>query len=93
MRQRRPAVDNLTPRQIRYLHLLSQGMTYKEIAAVTHVTLSTVMKSMQTLRRKIGAVNTPHAVALYIGDTYAEHITWLENQLDIWIDEHKGNHE
>jgi DNA-binding CsgD family transcriptional regulator len=54
----------LTPRQEQFLHHVADGKTTAEIAAQLWVCEGTVKKTLTDARRRLGAVNTAHAVAL-----------------------------
>lgn len=54
----------LSPRQWRVVSLLTQGMTYKEIAAVLEISPRTVESHVEKLRASFGARTTPQLVAM-----------------------------
>jgi two-component system, NarL family, response regulator LiaR len=53
----------LTPREIEVLHLLSKGMTYKEISGQIDVTHETVKKHLKNVYRKLKAKNKIEALS------------------------------
>lgn len=57
-------MNELTPRQIEILSLLAQGMTAREIAEKTHMTLAAVQWQVRTMKEKMGARNAIHLVYL-----------------------------
>lgn len=56
----------LTPRQREVLALLADGLTRAEAAGRLDITCNTVKKHLQSAFGALGAMNTPHAVALAI---------------------------
>jgi two-component system, NarL family, response regulator LiaR len=52
----------LTPREKEVLHLLSKGMTYKEISGQIEVTPETVKKHLKNVYRKLKAKNKVEAL-------------------------------
>lgn len=60
-------MDRLTPNEYHLMMLVADGLTNKEIAALTHKAESTVKNTLLSIRRKLGAKNTPHAVAIMGG--------------------------
>ncbi len=69
MRTPAPAkgVDNLSPREIEVLDLLSKGYIYKEIAAELGVSYSTVHTYIERIYEKLHVRSRSHAVAKYLG--------------------------
>lgn len=63
-RGRRALVGRLTELEVRTLELMAEGKEYKEIASAFRVSLETVKTRMRIIRRKLGAKNAAHAVAL-----------------------------
>jgi DNA-binding NarL/FixJ family response regulator len=59
--------DNLSPREIEVLELLSKGYAYKEIAAELGVTYSTVHTYIERIYEKLHVHSRSHAVAKYLG--------------------------
>ena len=55
---------NLTTRELEILTLLSEGLEDREIAATLFLSPKTVKFHMASARRKIGARNRTHAVAI-----------------------------
>lgn len=56
----------MNKREKMILNLLSQGMTIKEISREIHISERTVNEMLMRYRKKTGARNTIHAVALAI---------------------------
>jgi len=54
----------LTPRELEYLRLTSQGYIDREVADRTCVATQTVKNQLYRVRRKLGARTTSHAVAI-----------------------------
>lgn len=54
----------LTPVEVRTLELFAIGLRTKQIACLEWVTVDTVKERTKSARRKLGAKNTTHAVAL-----------------------------
>lgn len=59
----------LTPRQAEIVHLMSQGMGNKEIAAELGVSLQTIKNHVSAILSKLDAHDRAHAVAIYIRKT------------------------
>jgi DNA-binding CsgD family transcriptional regulator len=64
-----PVVEksHLTERQEDIIQLVATGLTSKEIAKRLSVSPRTVEHQIEAIRRKLGAQNTAHAVAIAIG--------------------------
>lgn len=61
-------LDDLTPRELRYLSLIALGLTAREAAAILgDVTPKAVYKGLEETKRKLGARTLPHAVFLACG--------------------------
>lgn len=58
------ATLDLAPREIEALQLLADGHTYATAAAEMHLATDTVKTYIEKVRHRLGAKNTPHAVAL-----------------------------
>lgn len=54
----------ITPTHARYLRLLAQGYTAREIAAVFGRSESTVMSAVKDMRRKLHAKNSAHLISI-----------------------------
>jgi len=54
----------VTPAELRVLELAAEGLREKQIAAVLHYSTETVKSYGKQARRKLGARNTAHAVAI-----------------------------
>ena len=54
----------LTPKELEYLRLTSQGYIDREVAGRMHVAVQTVKNQLMMVRRKLGARTTSHAVAI-----------------------------
>jgi len=54
----------LTPRELEYLRLTSQGYIDREVAGRMHVATQTVKNQLYRVRMKLGARTTSHAVAI-----------------------------
>ena len=54
----------LTEREVDYLALISLGLHNKEIAKVLFVSFHTVKKTVETICRKLSAINRTQAVAI-----------------------------
>jgi DNA-binding NarL/FixJ family response regulator len=61
----RMRVKDLTPRQHRYLDLLSQGLTYKEVAKELEVNPQSVNTHMLHIRERLGTADNREALALW----------------------------
>ena len=59
-----PPPRGLTLRHIEVLQGMADGLTVKEIAAAQHISSNTVKSQGWELRRRMGARNTTHAVAI-----------------------------
>lgn len=57
--------ESLSGRDIRILHMLSQGQTYQAIGKELLLSTSGVRVAFDKVKAKIGATNIPHAVAIY----------------------------
>lgn len=57
-------VDDITDRELTVLELMSRGCSAKEAGRVLYVEESTIVSSVKRTRRKLGARNTAHAVAI-----------------------------
>jgi len=62
----KPAIGELTPREVQVLRLLAEGATAKEIADMLSISELTVKKHRENLLRKTKARNVAHMVALGI---------------------------
>lgn len=60
-------IDNLSPREIEVLELLSKGFVYKEIATEMGVSYSTVQTYIERIYEKLHVHSRSHAVARYLG--------------------------
>lgn len=58
------ATLELAPSEVRALALVAEGCDYREAAEVAGVEHETIKKQLQNARRRLGARNTAHAVAL-----------------------------
>lgn len=67
-----PGTADLTERQGDILFLLSGGLTSKEAAVRLGISPRTVDHLAEAARRKLGARNTSHAVAIYVGRATAD---------------------
>ena len=56
----------LSGQDVRALRLAAEGMTYGEAAKKAGIGVETIRKQMKIARRKLGARNTAHAVAIAI---------------------------
>ena len=57
----------LTDRQQNILFLLAQGLSSKEVALKTSISHRTVEHQIGAVKRKLGARNVTHAVAMFVG--------------------------
>lgn len=57
-------VSPLTPRQTSVLQLRAHGLSEREIGHLLVIAAGTVQKHLSAARERLGAVDTPHAVAL-----------------------------
>ncbi len=53
----------LTPLQRQILHLVGQGLTYREVAAYTHMSESSIKYHMKQILNKLHLTNRTHAIA------------------------------
>lgn len=53
---------SLTPRQLQFLTLVSEGKSYAMIAEECNVSITTVQNTLDEAKHRLGAVNMPHAV-------------------------------
>lgn len=60
----------LTPRQLEVLSLYAIGMTHDEIASELIIAPVTVMTHLRTIRERLDAKNSAHAVTLCIARGY-----------------------
>jgi PAS domain S-box-containing protein len=63
------AIDQLSARERQILAMAALGLTDKEIAAKSGVSLTTVRTYWERLRQKTGAVNRASAVAMFVRGT------------------------
>lgn len=65
--------------ELRVLHGLAQGLTLHQVAVLHQRSHQTIRTQATTMRRRLGAKTTPHAVAIAIQrgllDLTAEHLT------------------
>ncbi len=54
----------LTPRETEVLHLVAQGNSSKEVAITLSLSFRTVEHQIASAKRKLGARNVAHAVAI-----------------------------
>jgi len=54
---------SVTPREREAIALLSDGLSFQEVAAEMHIAPKTVSKHVENARRKLKARNATHAVA------------------------------
>lgn len=54
----------MTRREVEIASLIAGGKTYREIATMLGISEKTVETHRENLRKKLGAVNTVHAIAL-----------------------------
>ena len=57
-------IEDISDRELEVLELMSRGCNAKEAGRVLFVEESTIVSSMKRTRRKLGARNTAHAVAI-----------------------------
>jgi LuxR family maltose regulon positive regulatory protein len=62
--QKREAGENLSPRETEILTGLSQGLTRKEIASASSLSINTVKSVIRSIYNKLGAVNRADAVRI-----------------------------
>lgn len=55
---------SLTPREIQVIAHVSDGNTQSSISTLLGITSDTVNAHLDNIREKLGARNTPHAVAI-----------------------------
>lgn len=60
----RPAIDELTPREMEILRLVATGLSSEAIAALLNLSVKTVRNIHYTVKGKIGAENDAHLVWL-----------------------------
>lgn len=60
----RPAIDDLTPREMEVLRLVATGLSSEAIADLLNLSLKTVRNLHYTVKAKIGAENDAHLVWL-----------------------------
>jgi DNA-binding CsgD family transcriptional regulator len=65
------ALTTLTDRQRVILDLFSEGLVTKQVARHMHVSTETIKWHLTGIRRRLGATNTTHAVAIYLRDRKA----------------------
>jgi DNA-binding NarL/FixJ family response regulator len=65
-RAARPELDTLSPRQEEILRLLSQGLTVKEIAEHTHLTVETVRSYVKLVYQKLHVRSRTEALIKYL---------------------------
>jgi len=61
--------ENLSPREVEVLELLTHGFAYKEIADKLSVSYSTVHTYIERIYKKLHVRSRSHAVAKYLGGT------------------------
>ncbi len=61
-----PPASRPTPRQLEAIALIARGMTYEQIAQEMGIGYWTVKDTLDQLRERIGARNTPHAIAVCV---------------------------
>ena len=59
-----PPVPKLTPKQLKILDYMTKGKTNKEIASILDIKLCSANEHIETIIRKIGAVNRAEAVGI-----------------------------
>lgn len=59
-----PTKPVLTPRQEQFVHMIADGKRTAEIAEALWICEGTVKKGLNDARRRVGANNTAHLVAL-----------------------------
>lgn len=55
----------LSGRDVRILHMLSQGYTHEGVGKELALSISGVRVTIDKIKKKLEATNIPHAVALY----------------------------
>jgi DNA-binding CsgD family transcriptional regulator len=63
---------SLTPRLLEVLTLAARGKTAGEIAQILHISKRTVDEHVQTIIRKLGAVNRTHAIAIALQNHFVK---------------------
>ncbi|BCU78588.1 response regulator transcription factor [Luteolibacter sp. LG18] len=61
-----PALDTLSQRQLEVLELLAKGLTYKEVAQVLFLSVSTVHRHVECLYTKLGVHSRTQAVIKFM---------------------------
>ncbi len=61
-----PPASRPTPRQLEAIALIARGMTYIEIGHEMGIGYWTVKDTLDDLRERVGARNTPHAIAVCV---------------------------
>lgn len=56
--------NDLTPSELRTLKLIAKGLSAKEAGKLAGVVQDTIKCQMDSVYRRLGASNAPHAVAL-----------------------------
>ena len=64
LHERKSAAGRLSPREREVLHWLARGKSGPEIAVILNISTSTVRIYIQGVKRKLNAMNIPHAVYL-----------------------------
>jgi len=82
----------LTQRQSEVMSLKSVGKTNKEIASELGVNESTVQEHVQSVVKKLGAVNATHCVTMFARQRLADRLrdSGLEETLRAFIKEQTG---
>lgn len=62
----RETSDDLTPREVQVIRLVSDGLTNKEIGASLRINPETAASHVRNILRKLDARNRPHAVSLWL---------------------------
>lgn len=62
-----PELDNLTAREQEILQQLSQGLLYKEIAAMLHISIETVKRHCFNIYQKLHVQNRTEATKKFLG--------------------------
>ncbi len=60
--------STLTPKEIRICNSIRFGMSTKEIALVEHISVATVSKHRENIRRKLGITNKQQNLTAYLAD-------------------------
>jgi LuxR family maltose regulon positive regulatory protein len=58
-----PLIEPLTDREMEVLHLMAQGLKYREIAAELFISLNTVRSHVKAIYGKLNVNNRTHAIA------------------------------